>query len=205
VVPNCDIIFGSYALSNCLNLTNVELPDGMLFIKEGFLANCVSLPNIGIPTSVQLIEHHAFSGCAALREIDLPNSLTNIGEYAFADCTTLTRIVVPDSVETIQPKAFSGCSSLAIVSLPRNPNLAIANNVFHGCNSLMKLELPRMALAVWPRFLEQYNANSHTCLARIGLSEVGRKTCAFSFLLESMPQLFEASQRRAVVRPREQV
>jgi hypothetical protein len=99
----------------------------------------------------------------------------------------------------IRACAFLNCSSLVKVRLPKNRNLTIGDNVFVNCNALPTLQLPRMKLAVWPHFLEQFNHNS--VFARIGLSEVGKKTVAFSFLRDSAPQLFEdrKQSRGAVV------
>ena len=54
-----------------------------------------------------------------------------------------------------------------------------------------------MALTVWPRCLEQFNDDRH--FARIGLSEVGNKTCMFSFLVQNAPELFEDRRHPAVI------
>jgi hypothetical protein len=155
--------------------------------------------NNRIPASVRSIENCAFHCCAALKEIDLPNSLTSISLRAFAHCKALKRIVVPNSVMEIQYNTFYNCSSLATVRLPKNCNLTISNDAFANCNAFRALELPRMKLAVLPHFLEQFNSNRRL-FARIGLSDVARKTCAFSFLRQSAPQLFEDRKLPGVVR-----
>jgi hypothetical protein len=137
----------------------------------------------------------------ALTEVNLPNSsLKSIGTCAFAHCIALTRIFLPNSVAEIQEGAFYCCSSLAIVRLPKNPSLAIADYAFRSCDALTTVEVPRMELAVWPHFLEQFNSNR--LFSRIGVREVRRKTCAFSFLRKSAPQLFEDRKLPGVVRRR---
>ena len=132
----------------------------------------------------------------------MPTLVTSIDCAAFACCSSLTRIVVPDSVARIDKHAFSHCSSLAILRLPKNPNLAIGDNAFVGCGALSTIELPyRMELSVWSRcLLKQFSSNG--LFARIGLSEVGRRTCAFNFLRKRAPQLFEDRTPPAVVRQR---
>ena len=97
----------------------------------------------------------------------------------------------------IRENAFWNCWSLAMVRLPKNPNLTISRGAFHCCDSVTTIELPRMALAVWPRCLEQFNDDRH--FARIGLSKVGNKTCMFSVLVQNAPELFEDRRHPAVI------
>ena len=66
-IPNSVTNIGSYAFSDCYNLTSVT-----------------------IPNSVTSIGGYAFSGCDNLTSITIPNSVTSIGIYAFRNCDNLT-------------------------------------------------------------------------------------------------------------------
>jgi hypothetical protein len=126
-------------------------------------------------------------------DVLISNSVTSICDFCFVAMTSLTRILLPDSVRVIGYCAFRECSSLAVIRLPKNTTFTFdsrgRNRMFDGCTALTKIEIPRIALTVWPHYLEQFNDD---CLfSRLGLSQVGRNTCSFSFLRLHAPQLFE--------------
>jgi hypothetical protein len=104
----------------------------------------------------------------------------------------MTKLLLPNSVRTIGYSAFLECSSLAVIRLPKNRNLAMGRQgryMFDGCIGLTKINVPRIALTVWPRHLEQFNDDG--LFSHMGLIQVVRNTCAFSFLRQNAPQLFE--------------
>lgn len=62
------------AATNCLQLTEVELPTGLLRVGPGAFAYCSSLERVALPPSVRLIESGAFAGCARLDKVDVVGS-----------------------------------------------------------------------------------------------------------------------------------
>jgi hypothetical protein len=201
ILPDSITSMGGCLFKDCQALVTVKLPNGITSIPWGTFQYCMSLTNVQIPPSVLTIMHHAFHGCTALTEIHLSNSVTLVGNYCFCSCTSLTRILLPNSVRRIGYSAFRECSSLAVIRLPKNHNLAMGSQgryVFDGCIGLTKINVPRIALAVWPHYLEQFN--DYGLFEDMGLIQVVRKGCAFSFLRQNAPQLFEDCGGRIAVR-----
>lgn len=79
-----------YAFADCINLTNIEIPNSVTVIADKAFINCTNLTNIEIPNSVTTIGYGTFSGCKNLNNIKIPNSVTYIGSEAFKDCNNLT-------------------------------------------------------------------------------------------------------------------
>lgn len=92
----------------CSNLTQVELPQGLLGIG-----------------------HQAFSGCSGLQEITIPDTVKKISDYAFHGCSGLTRLEL-GSVQTVEECAFAGCSSLKQILLPDTLELLGADCITGG-------------------------------------------------------------------------
>lgn len=64
-----DTGIGSYAFSECQNLTDITIPEGVTTIDE-----------------------HVFDSCHNLTNITIPASVTSIGDYVFSFCSNLTTI-----------------------------------------------------------------------------------------------------------------
>lgn len=71
---------------------------------SGFIS-CKSLSEVKLPDSLLYIEGAAFAACSQIKEIELPSSLKTVGQAAFLG-TGLSRITIPDSVESIGYSAF---------------------------------------------------------------------------------------------------
>ncbi len=102
-------------------LTVLEIPDGVVEIKNYAFYGCSNLTSVSIGDSVTSIGDYAFRDCSSLTSISIPDSVTNIGRYAFNGCSSLTSVSIPDSVTSIGSSAFGGCSSLE--------NIVIGNGV----------------------------------------------------------------------------
>lgn len=72
-----------YAFSSCRNLTEINLPNGIVYIGENAFRNCSSLTDLDIPESVRIIKKQAFSGCKNIAEMILPKNVELIGTNAF--------------------------------------------------------------------------------------------------------------------------
>ncbi len=85
-------------------------------ILYGAFSDCSNLTNVTIGDGVKSIGSNAFKNCSSLASVTIPNSVTSIGWYAFYNCYNLTSITIPNSVTSIGSYAFSGCSSLTSVT-----------------------------------------------------------------------------------------
>lgn len=143
------------AFSNCTNLSNVILEEGLTVLGLEMFYNCPALKQIEIPSSVKEIPYGTFRYCSALEKvvvnqgvekigdfafyncesltaIDLPEGLLEIGNDAFRSCTALEKVIVNQGVEKIGDGAFSSCESLTSIELPEEL-LEIGNSAFYGC------------------------------------------------------------------------
>ena len=80
---------GSYAFSDCTNITNVIVPNSITLFGMGAFNGCINLISINVPSSVISIGDTAFSDCSSLPSIYIPNSVLNVGFYTFSGCSSL--------------------------------------------------------------------------------------------------------------------
>ena len=102
----------SYAFSCCYNVTEVYIPDTVIYIGDSAFNHCESLREVDLGNGVEIIESFAFADCTALEEVHTSSSLSEIRSYAFYGCSNLETVKLPASVSLIEPYAFNDCSSL---------------------------------------------------------------------------------------------
>ena len=84
---------GNSVFAGCTALTNVALPEGLVWIEAEAFKGCNALTEIEIPASVVMIDQGAFYNCSQLTQATLlPENLKSIGEYAFWGCINLTEV-----------------------------------------------------------------------------------------------------------------
>ena len=76
-------------------------------IGDAAFEECMELSSISLPEGLLTIGTTSFFACTELTEIILPNSLTTIGDLAFAYCSSLEGIYLPENVSSIGTMAFS--------------------------------------------------------------------------------------------------
>lgn len=143
-------IYG-YAFSNCNNLVDVSIEEGITTINSSAFSNCTSLTSIVIPDSVTTIGSYAFEGCTGLTSVIFGDNsqLISIGRGAFYGCNNLTEIVLPSNVESIGSSAFMNCYSLSNNILEKNNKLLVVeNNTFENCYKLTELTLPKSIASI---------------------------------------------------------
>ena len=128
------IICGS-AFESCTGLTNITIPNGVIYIGNGAFRGCKGLTDITIPDSVTQISNDAFAICSGLTSIKIPNGVTSLESDVFNGCTGLTSITIPDSVTSIGSYAFVGCTGLTSITIPDSVT-SIGINAFKGCTNL---------------------------------------------------------------------
>ena len=106
---------GSYAMSGCIALTDIKLPEGLEAIDEGVFAES-GLKNIAIPETAVTIGASLFSECKALADVLMPG-IKSIPEMMFNACSALKSFNVGANVEYIADNAFSGCDSLSAIEV----------------------------------------------------------------------------------------
>ena len=151
-IPNSVWWIDSYAFTDCIGLTAVNISDiaawcnisfdgwdsNPLYYAKNLYLNGEKVTDLIIPESVKIIRNSTFYNCESLRSIEIPDSVIFIGEEAFRGCTGLTSIEIPNSVTEIGNSAFFGCTGLTLIEIP-NSVTEIGSSAFSGCTSLISV------------------------------------------------------------------
>ncbi len=146
---------GSYAFSDCSNMTDFRCLGTVETVGVCAFRGCGSLTEISFPEGLTSIGESAFESTGA--RIVLPDTVTSIGTYAFMRYTgtqiilpdgltdlgygvfweawNLTGITIPEGVETIPSEAFAYNYALREVSVPSSLT-AVQEGAFKECSSL---------------------------------------------------------------------
>ncbi|MBQ7294894.1 MAG: leucine-rich repeat domain-containing protein [Clostridia bacterium] len=108
---------GSSAFMGCINLEEINLPEGITEVCDCTFNYCYSLESIDIPDGVSVIGDEAFF-MSGLKSINIPDSVKEIGRRAFSSCCELSEVVFHSGLEFIGESAFSGCESFETVTIP---------------------------------------------------------------------------------------
>ena len=159
----------TFAFSNCVNLTQINIPSSVTTIGINILYGCFNLtklttPFIGatsfnsgleyffggrdiIPSSLESVTitgdynvpDYAFNNCKNLKYVYLTGNPESLGENAFSNCYSLERIGLPSSVKSILREAFANCINLQSIDLTNVTS--IDDYAFSGCTSLAEVQL----------------------------------------------------------------
>ena len=145
-LPETLIYIGGSAFAQCESLTSIVIPDKVKYIGGCAFDGCSKLVDINIPSSIKKINAGTFYDCRSLDDIVFPNGITSIGHLAFARCSSLTSIVLPDSVTELSTGSvlgytFEDCTSLTSVVLSKSLK-KIMDGTFRGCSSLSYIYIP---------------------------------------------------------------
>lgn len=152
---------GSYAFSNCKNLTSVTMGEYVTSIGECAFYECSALTTISINENINKINEGAFSGCKSLpvenniryadtylqgvvdkskETYSIKEGTRWIGSTAFYECHRLKSINIPESVIAIGESAFYECDSLSNIIIPDKVTL-IGRCAFDYCKGLKSLTM----------------------------------------------------------------
>ena len=188
-IPNTLYLIPSYAFYGCTGLTYVNasldgnaLPSSVRMIGRGAFENCTSLTQLEMPEDLVYIEEEAFAG-SGLKTFTINLFLAYIGEGAFSNCPNLERFYDsngsyearagmlyeikgsevklhtypcnrPDEIAEIQygtkslgRMAFTGAVNVKEVLLPSSLT-AIYAAAFFNCTSLERISLPDSILEI---------------------------------------------------------
>ena len=144
------IKIGHYFLSNCSNLTTIDLTSfsNVTSIGNHFLSRCPSLTaiNLTLFSNITRIGNRFLSNCASLTRIDftpLPN-VTSIGDCFLFNCAGLTTINLTPllNVTSIGNWFLSHCPSLTTIDLTPFSNVtSVGNHLLSSCAGLTTIDL----------------------------------------------------------------
>ena len=134
---------GVSAFSDCVSLSVISLPNGLVTLSESAFEGCSALSNMVIPASIQTLSDFAFRDCIAMEKVEFNegSTLTEIGEEAFCGCMSLSSVTLPDGLTDIDKSAFFGCRALTNVQLP-DTLVNIQKYAFYGCEVLTEITIP---------------------------------------------------------------
>ena len=155
-ITSCEInnktkIILDKAFWECKNLTNLTIPDSIIFIGScwGYspfyecdsliyneYGNGLYLGNADNPYVVIVQEYDL-----TIPSMAINNKTKVISVNAFKNYINLTSITIPDSVTSIGDNAFDDCSSLTSITIPDSVT-SIGDNAFGGCSSLTSITIP---------------------------------------------------------------
>ena len=132
-------------------LTDIVIPDSIVFIGVGVFSDCDELACMTISEGNSV--YHSEGDClieterkilvAGCKNSVIPDdgSVASIGDYAFSCCEDLTSILIPHSVASIGKRAFLGCKNLMCINIP-NSVASIGEKAFFGCKNLTSINIP---------------------------------------------------------------
>ena len=133
----------SWAFAN-MKLTELELPDELVYLGQYFLEGTNGVTEIEIPKTLEEVgtsySGAPFAGSNVQKAI-LEKGIAEIPGYLFRGNETLHNVEIPDSVTSIGTAAFSGCSSLTGVKIPEAVT-NIGNHAFEQCFSIENIMIP---------------------------------------------------------------
>ena len=150
---------GIMAFYDCDGLTEVYLPQTMLYLESASFCYCYHLQKVELNDNLIAIGWNAFEGCDKLSTINIPQSLEYVGYEAFFRCSKLTTplyndkyffhypdfesnvkvYTIPEGIEVIGEGAFI-FTFLNEVKIP-NSVKTISDYAFDG-SQLQKVNIP---------------------------------------------------------------
>lgn len=137
-------VVDAYAFSECRNLREVVLNEGLKKIEDRAFMRCTSLETITLPSTLTEIGISVFYNCIGLREIVFNEGLHRIGYGAFHSCSLMQSITLPYTLTDIGDSAFCGCSNLQEVVI-MNEKAKICGNAFTSCSDLERYKFPNLS------------------------------------------------------------
>jgi len=141
-----DTIINQSSYDRVLNLTGVNIGDGVTVIDNNAFFSRQSLININIPNSVVTIGYSAFRFCYALKNFIIPNQMELINSETFSDCRSLTTIIIPNNIKNIGFSAFYNCG-LTNVNIS-NGIETIGIGAFSTCQNLTNINIPKSVINI---------------------------------------------------------
>lgn len=130
-------IIGSQTFQNCSDLSNINIPDSVIYIYDKCFKNCFNLENVNLPSTLVILNNEVFQNCGKLASIDIPNAVQSIGANCFVDCSSLVSVnfLEDSNLNLINTSCFENCVSLQQIILPKKVT-SLGSRVFFNCGGL---------------------------------------------------------------------
>ncbi len=126
------IIIGAFAFMSDKNLTEIDIPFGIVFIVSQAFWGCEDLSRITIPPSVEIIGSSAFYGTKVIEE---HNGVYYVGDWVVDAQETISNVELRPNTRGIASKSFFACRDLMYIKIPASV-IGIGEGTFQGCNAL---------------------------------------------------------------------
>ena len=118
-------------------VTNPTFPPRLQVLSKGFFQNCYDLTEVNIPQGLVWIRESVFEGCTNLTRVTLPKSIRRIDKWAFRNCTALKHVEIfkkRSNKTVIAPDAFEGCQNLPPTDKVLWASRAVTKNLPEVCS-----------------------------------------------------------------------
>lgn len=150
---------GNYAFSDCMQLANVTITEGLNSLGDYVFTNCSRLETITLPAvksmgmgvfaksgvktvvfgdNATTIGEYTFAGLKSLKKVVLGKGIEEISEFSFAGCSNLEEVVL-GAVKQIDEYAFMDCTKLETIDLSQLET--VGDYAFYNCNALGDIDL----------------------------------------------------------------
>ena len=126
-----------YDIFRNIQLTSVQLPEGLKGLGMGCLGGQDSLTEVVMPDSITSMQSSVFAGCDNLKSVKLSENLTSLPMWTFSGCNALETVALPESLTNIEQMAFQNCTGLKEMTIL----CGISYWAFHGCTGLEKVTI----------------------------------------------------------------
>lgn len=112
------------------DINKVIIEEGVSYIGSKSFYNCINCSEIDLPNTLKNIGSFAFFNCCNLSSITIPENVEFIGEGAFNNCQSIKEVYIPSNVKSLgesssYPKtqiAFDGCENLSAINVSEDNN-----------------------------------------------------------------------------------
>ena len=126
--------------SDNLDFVGIKLSQTLTTLGVQAFFECLNISNVVLPDSLKILQNGTFAG-SNLSTITFGNAVTDIGDSAFARCLNLSSIIIPSTIVNLGYNTFIS-SGLTSVEFAENCKLETLNTgVFAGTN-LETITLP---------------------------------------------------------------
>ncbi len=126
-IPDTVHTIGYHAVSNCVNLTSVTVPDSVYAIDDGGFDGNEKLQHIDLGNGVRSMGIWALANCTSLESVTLPRKLQCVNYCLFAYDTALRKVFFTGSAPTFKSNAFRDVK--ASVYFPTNVGNGWTNEI----------------------------------------------------------------------------
>lgn len=100
-------------------ITDIVLPEGILYLDDQVFSDIPTLENISLPESLMHIGLYCFAH-TNIQEIKLPQKIASVSQSCFHECLNLSKVKLGEHIYLIESEAFDGCLSLKEIDLPQS-------------------------------------------------------------------------------------